>query len=110
MAEHVALACREILDMRVIGVGEDVKRQAFRCALEQGRDARHFARKNRVPSFQELGIGYPDAKHFAQAGKEFGVADLASFMPVIKVAARKPPNESGWLAAGVTGPAGDRLV
>src|SRR5258708_38355716 len=101
MSEHSGIGFREIFDMGVIGVGEDIEWQAFRCALEQGRDARHFARKNRVPSFQELRIGYPDAKHFAQAGKEFGVADLAGFMPVIKVAARKPPNEIGLLATSV---------
>ena len=42
--------------------------------------------------------------------KEFGVADLARLVALIDVVARKSPDEMRCLAAGVTGPAGQRLV
>src|SRR5216683_2230981 len=100
----------EMFDMGAVGVGEGVERQAFCRALKQWCDARHFARKNRVPSLEKLGIRQLDAQRRAQTGKEFGVADLSRLMAPVDFVARKPPDEMRGLATGVTGPALKRLV
>src|ERR1700722_278147 len=56
MAEQGGISCREMFDMGTVGIGEDIKRQAFSGTREQLGHARHFADEDRVPAVQELGI------------------------------------------------------
>ncbi len=109
MAEHVGMNDREIFDMGVIGVGEHVKRQALCRARQQRRDAGHFPGEDRVPPFEELGVGQRDAERIAQGLKIGGIADLAGLMVPIGLRANETLDKVIGLAAGMSRPAGDRL-
>ena len=99
-----------MFDMRAIGVGEGVQRQALRRPRQQGRHVRYFAVENQVPAFEELRVRDVDAERSAQAGEKFGVLDLAAFMALEIIVGHEPSGERGRLAAGMAGPAGQHLV
>ena len=44
-----------MLDMRAVGVGEGIERQACSGARQHRGDPGHFAGEDRVPSLQKLG-------------------------------------------------------
>src|SRR5437868_13205603 len=99
MTEQLGVGFREMRDMRRIGVGERVERQALSGAFQHRRDARYFAGEDRVPPLQELRIRYADVERGAQRCKELGISDLASLMPVPDIVGRKPPDQMRGLAS-----------
>ena len=67
-------------------------------------DPRHLADENRVPAFQQLGVGQGDAEPVAEAGEERGVVDLAALVAVIDLVQHEAGRQIGRGAAGLIGP------
>src|ERR1700758_1087570 len=89
MSKDVGEGRREVFDVRPVGIGEGIERQASSCAPEQRSDAGELAGEDRVPALKELGVGYVDTQRSAQPGEEFGVIDFAGLVPFIKFVACK---------------------
>src|SRR6516164_1867243 len=108
MAEHLGVSSGKIFDVRVVGIGKRIKRQALRGARQCRFDARHFAYENRVPALNKLGVGQLDAQRGTQPREELRIADFALFVASIQFVAHKPADEVLHLASGMTRPAVER--
>ena len=91
-----------------VGVGEGIKRQLPRGALEQLGHAGHLADENRVPSLDELLVGHVKVTSGFEPGEIFHHVDLAHLMAMMGHVAAEALFDQARIAAGVTGPARNR--
>ena len=110
MAEQLGMDDREMRDMSRIGVGEGIERHSLGGGREQGSDARHLAGEDRVPAFEELGVGDVDTERPAQVCEECGVVDPADLVMPEAVVDDEAAGEFGRCAAGMLRPARHHLV
>ena len=110
MPKQIRVGCREMFDMRSVGVGEGVKRQAFCGPRQKPLDVGHLAGEDRVPALKKLRVGNGDAERGAQAVEIVGIADPADLVMPVRFAAYEAFDDVGRRATGMRSPAGDRLA